>query len=74
MPPSGAIDGIVGGVVAAGSGVDVQEWASKTAVGSWIQLTWSTPQQFNQIALYGSFTIPLPLPLLSLFSHVLHLR
>lgn len=48
-PASAAIDGVISGYPA----YENAEWASKAGkVGSWLKLTWSTPQIVSSIVLY----------------------
>ncbi|KAK4334746.1 Proteophosphoglycan ppg4 [Rhodotorula toruloides] len=53
QPASGAIDGIVGGIVPGTRYIMHQEWTSSgQGVGAWLLLTWTTPVTFNEIVLH----------------------
>ncbi|BGP08932.1 hypothetical protein OF846_003396 [Rhodotorula toruloides] len=53
QPASGAIDGIVGGIVPGTRHIMHQEWTSAgQGVGAWLLLTWTTPVTFNEIVLH----------------------
>ncbi|BGP25428.1 hypothetical protein JCM10295v2_004352 [Rhodotorula toruloides] len=53
QPASGAIDGIVGGIVPGTRYIMHQEWTSAgQGVGAWLLLTWRTPVTFNEIVLH----------------------
>lgn len=53
QPASGAIDGMVGGVVPGTRYIMHQEWSSVgQGVGAWLLLTWTTPVTFNEIILH----------------------
>ncbi|GAA6027434.1 hypothetical protein JCM8097_007862 [Rhodosporidiobolus ruineniae] len=52
-PASGVNDGFVGGYTDDNTGVESQEWSTYHGYeGSWVQLSWTKAQTFNQIALF----------------------
>lgn len=53
QPPSGAINGVIGGYKADGTGKDSDEWASdRQGLGAFWQVTWDYPVSVTSIILY----------------------
>ncbi|GAA5823454.1 hypothetical protein JCM11251_000639 [Rhodosporidiobolus azoricus] len=53
QPPSGANNGVIGGLDGYGGGALLDEWSAYFGkVGTWYQLTWPSAVNFNQIVLW----------------------
>lgn len=53
QPPSAAINGVIGGYRADGTGRDADEWSSdRQGLGAYWQVTWDYPVSVNSIILY----------------------
>ena len=56
-PPSGAVDGVIGGYLPDG-GEDNSEWSSRgEKAGAWINLQWASPVAVSSVVLYDRINL-----------------